>query len=120
MCRTMGPFLNPTGEQDINQQHAAKATLPLTPGLGRAQSASKKFEKWKGWKMAGDNGAVVNPYSIIRVLHLPNTEEPFEQAEIAPTRSHKSAPLTLVAPSGIRGEKPELKRHQPRAKEETE
>ena len=81
---------------------------------------AKSSKSGKGWEMAGDSGAVVNSYSIIRVLNLPNTEEPFEQAEIAPTRSHKSAPLTLVAPSGIRGEKPELKRHQPRAKEETE
>ena len=63
--------------------------------------------------MAGDNGAVVNYISWI-------LEELFEQAEIAPTWSHKSAPLTLVAPSGSRGEKPEIKKHQPRAKEETE
>ena len=41
----MGPFLNPTGEQYINQQHTAKAMLPLTNGLGRAQGASNKFEK---------------------------------------------------------------------------
>ena len=70
--------------------------------------------------MAGDNGAVVNSYNNIRVLHVPNTEVPFEQAEIAPTWSNKNAPLTLVAPSGSPGKKPELKKHQPRAKEKNE
>ena len=66
--------------------------------------------------MAGDIGAVVNSYSYIRVLQLPNTEEPFGQADIVPTWSHRSAPLTFVSPSGSRGEKPEVKKHQPRAK----
>ena len=52
--------------------------------------------------MAGDTEAMLDSYNVIRVHHSPNTEETFEQAEVAPTRSHKSVPLTLVAPSGSR------------------
>ena len=85
----------------------------------------------------GDTETVVNakrralqhhfiiPFRVIyisntRVLHSPNTEETFEQAKIAPTRSHKGAPSPSSFRMAIVKDKPELKRQQPRAKEETE
>ena len=60
VCRTRSPLLSPTGEHNTIH-HTNKATLPPTPGPGRAQEPNKKFKvgkrsggnigKWQGTKM---------------------------------------------------------------------
>ena len=55
--------------------------------------------------MAGDNGG--GKYiSLHRVLHLPNTEEPFVTAKVSPHSEPQESPQPLVAPSGRAEEGP--------------
>ena len=57
VCRTRSPLLNPSGEHN-SIHHTNEATLPPTPGPGRALELNKKFKagessggnigKWQG------------------------------------------------------------------------
>ena len=55
VCRTKSPLLNPTGGHN-SIHHPNKATLPPTPGPGRAQEPNKKFKAGKIQVGTSENG----------------------------------------------------------------
>ena len=122
MCRTRSPSPNPAGEHD-SIHHNTKATLPLTPGLGRAQEPNKKFKvgkssggkigKWQGTKMV-----VITYQYIVFCFYLTPSE--FSTKQEGPPLGATRALPSFRRSEWSSEEEPDLKKPQPKANGENE